>query len=305
VVDRVDDHRDTGAVVSCFRDSNVERPTSARTDPASGRPMTSVTVLVDNDVVDPTPRGLRGEWGFAAAVGDVLFDVGQTGIVTENAARLGVDFDFETVVLSHGHYDHTGGLNAVLARLDDPTVYCHPGVWTDRYRDDDEGKRHYIATPYRKEAIADRATVVEHTDPVEVTDGVYALGGIPRRHDDATTGIIETEDGVRPDDVPDDQALAVETDDGLGLVLGCGHAGLRNTIEYAESVLEGKVRSVVGGTHLVAFEESAVRDLADRLAGRLDLFAGTHCTGATARAVFSDRLPDAFEPVGVGTTVTL
>jgi len=264
--------------------------------------MTDITVLADNEVVEPAPKGLRGEWGFAAAVGDVLFDTGQTGLVPENAARLGVDFDFEAVVLSHGHYDHTGGLEAALARLDEPTVYCHPEVWTDRYHGD--GERDHIGIPYRREVIADRATVVEHTDPVEVADGVHALGEIPRPHEDAAVGEIETDTGLEPDPVPDDQALAVETDDGLGLVLGCGHAGLRNTVEYAESALGDEVRYVVGGTHLVAFEEPAVRELADWLGDRLETFAGTHCTGGTAQQVFAERVPDAFEPVGVGTTLT-
>jgi len=265
--------------------------------------MTDVTILADNEVVEPAPKGLRGEWGFAAAVGNVLFDTGQTGLVPENAARLGVGFDFEAVVLSHGHYDHTGGLEAALSRLDDPTLYCHPDVWTDRYLEDDGEQRH-IGVPYRREAITDRATVVEHTDPVEVADGVHALGEIPRPHEDAAVGQVETSGGLEPDPVPDDQALAVETGDGLGLVLGCGHAGLRNTVEYAESMLDDEVRYVLGGTHLVAFEEAAIEELADWLADRIDLFAGTHCTGATARQVFAERAPDAVEPVGVGTTVT-
>lgn len=264
--------------------------------------MTDITVLADNEVVDPSPAGLRGEWGFAAAVGDVLFDTGQTGVVPANAARLGVGVS-ETVVLSHGHYDHTGGLDAVLARLDDPTVYCHPDVWTDRYRDN-ETRRH-IGMPYTRSAVADRATIVEHRDPVEVGDGVHALGEIPRPHEDAAVGLVETDSGFATDRVPDDQALAVETDDGLGVVLGCGHAGLQNTVEYAESVLGDEVRYVVGGTHLVAYKEPAVRDLADRLSDRLDLFAGTHCTGATAKRILAERVPAAFERVGVGSTVSI
>ncbi|MEF8780775.1 MAG: MBL fold metallo-hydrolase [Haloferacaceae archaeon] len=267
--------------------------------------MREISILSDNRVATSRPRGLRGEWGFSAAVDDVLFDTGQTGLVADNAARMDVDFDFDAIVLSHAHYDHTGGLPDVLARLEEPTVYCHPSVWRPRYGEDDDGEYHHIGLPYARSEIATEATIVEHTDPVEVSRGVYALGEIPRPHPEASVGLIEEGSGMREDPVRDDQALAVEAGDGIALVLGCGHAGLRNTIEYAESTLGDEVRYVVGGTHLVAFEEDAVRELADWLEGRLHLFGGTHCTGATAERIFAERLPAAFESVGVGSVLRL
>ena len=266
--------------------------------------MVELAILADNRVVTSSPRGLRGEWGFAAAVGDVLFDAGYGGVAPENAARLGRDFDFGTVVLSHGHDDHTAGLEAALAHLDDPTLYCHPAVWRARYRSPDDGGGH-IGCPYTRETVAEGATVVEHEDPVAVADGIYALGEIPRTHADAAVGVIDTDDGRQPDPVPDDQALAVETDGGVAVVLGCGHAGLRNTVEYAESVTGGTVRTIVGGTHLVARDETEIHELADWLDGRIDCFGAAHCTGSTARRILAERLPDAFESVGVGTVLDL
>jgi 7,8-dihydropterin-6-yl-methyl-4-(beta-D-ribofuranosyl)aminobenzene 5'-phosphate synthase len=263
-----------------------------------------LTILADNRVTASSPRGLRGEWGFAALVGDVLFDTGYGGVVPENAARLGRPLDAEAVVLSHGHDDHTGGLGTALAHLDDPTLYCHPELWRPRYRTPERGGRH-IGCPYDRGRVADRTTVVEHEDPVEVADGVHALGEIPRPHDDAAVGEIETPDGRRPDPVPDDQALAVETDNGVALVLGCGHAGLRNTVEYAESVTGDTVRTVVGGTHLVARDADEIHELADLLDGRLDRFGAAHCTGSTAERILAERLPEAFESVGVGTVFRL
>jgi len=263
-----------------------------------------LAILADNRVVTSSPRGLRGEWGFSALVGDVLFDTGYGGVVPENAARLGRPLDAETVVLSHGHDDHTAGLEAALAHLDDPTLYCHPDVWRARYRSPEDGGGH-IGCPYARATVANAATVVEHEAPVEVADGVYALGEIPRPHADAAVGVIHTDDGNRPDPVPDDQALAVETDDGVAVVLGCGHAGLRNTVEYAESVTGGTVRTIVGGTHLVARDEDEIHALVDWLDGRIERFGAAHCTGPTASRILADRLPDAFESVGVGTVIDL
>lgn len=266
--------------------------------------MVELAILADNRVVTSSPRGLRGEWGFSALVGDVLFDTGYGGVVPENAARLGRPLDAETVVLSHGHDDHTAGLEAALAHLDDPTLYCHPDVWRARYRSPEDGGGH-IGCPYARATVANAATVVEHEAPVEVADGVYALGEIPRPHADAAVGVIHTDDGNRPDPVPDDQALAVETDDGVAVVLGCGHAGLRNTVEYAESVTGGTVRTIVGGTHLVARDEDEIHALVDWLDGRIERFGAAHCTGPTASRILADRLPDAFESVGVGTVIDL
>lgn len=277
--------------------------------------MTNVTVLADNTVATPDPKGLRGEWGFAAAVDDVLFDTGQTGVALHNAALLDRPLDFEAIVLSHAHYDHTTGLRPLLNHLNDPDVYCHPSVWEPRYADpEDYGWPRPIGLPYARTEIAADATVVEHRDPVEVAEGIMALGEIPRHHDDAAVGKVRRDDAdadrPRPealvdDRVPDDQALAVDTGAGVAVILGCGHAGLRNTIEYAEEVMGGTVRYVLGGTHLVVLDAEAVHGVADWLQGRLDVFAGTHCTGFEASAILRQRLPEAFTPVGVGTRLEL
>jgi 7,8-dihydropterin-6-yl-methyl-4-(beta-D-ribofuranosyl)aminobenzene 5'-phosphate synthase len=264
----------------------------------------NVTVLVDNTVAKPIPKGLRGEWGFAAAVGPVLSDTGQSAAVVHNARRLGVGTDFRTVVLSHTHFDHTAGLEQVLDPLDKPTVYCHPDVWTERFSLGPPGGDAFpdpvhVGIPYSRAEVESGADLVEHRDSVWVTEEIVALGEIPREYGDTATGKRPGNDGLVDDSVADDQALAVRTGDGVALVLGCCHSGLRNSIEYAESVVGDTVRYVIGGTHLVARDADEVHDLADWLDGRLDLFAGTHCTGFEAERVLSERLPDAFRAVGV------
>lgn len=258
----------------------------------------NVQILADNTVTASRPKGLLGEWGFSAVVGDVLFDAGQTGVAADNAEKLGYDpTAFDTIVVSHAHYDHTSGLPAFL--YDEPTVYTHPDVFTPKFKDGD-----HIGLPYTREWVETQADVVEHRDPVEVAPDVHALGEIPRPHADNPVGERLTADGSRePDPIRDDQALAVATDDGIGLVLGCCHAGLRNTVEYAESVLDDEVRWILGGTHLVAADEPGVRAIADWLEGRLEVFAGSHCTGVEAERILAAELGDTFESIGVGSVV--
>jgi len=269
-----------------------------------------VTILADNTVATGIPKGLRGEWGFAAAVGDVLFDTGQSTAALDNAQLLGANEDFDDIVLSHAHYDHTKGLESFLDPFESPTVYCHPDVWSERFiKEPADGRTLdepiHIGIPYSRAEVETGADIVEHSDPVEVSPGVFALGEIPRNHTDNPVHLREEDDVLVEDSVPDDQSLAVKTTDGTALILGCCHAGLRNTIEHAETVTDQQVRYVIGGTHLVARDADNIQELASWLEGKLDVFAGTHCTGFQAEKILSDRLPDAFRSVGVGSTLEL
>ena len=268
--------------------------------------MVEITILSDNTVAKPYPRGLRGEWGFSAAIGDVLLDTGQSAAI-HNAKLLGVPVEeFSSVVLSHSHFDHTSGMLDVLNVMDQPNVYCHPDIWNHRYLDRDgqfEGAP--LGIPYTKSTVEAKADVVEHRDPVEVVDGVHALGEIPRLHQDHVIGKVEREGSIVEDPIVDDQSVVVETDDGLALVLGCCHAGLRNTVEHAESVCDGDVRYIIGGTHLIAVDSEEIREIADWLAEKLDLLVGAHCTGTTAIGILNERIPQIFEPAGVGSTIQL
>jgi 7,8-dihydropterin-6-yl-methyl-4-(beta-D-ribofuranosyl)aminobenzene 5'-phosphate synthase len=260
--------------------------------------MTTVTILSDNEVAVPRPKGLQAEWGFAAAVGDVLFDTGQTGVAANNAHRLGVG-PFETIVLSHGHYDHTKGLTAFVDEA--KTVYVHPAAFPPKYRDEE-----FIGMPYTRKWLESHATVVAHEDPVEVVDGIHALGEIPREYPDMRMGETVDADGNRvADPIRDDQALAVETDDGLGLVLGCGHAGVRNTVAYAERALDLPVHTVVGGTHLRAADPTELDDIVDWLTDHVERVAPTHCTGDLAERKLEAAFGDVYETGGVGATVDL
>ncbi|MFW6017519.1 MAG: MBL fold metallo-hydrolase [Halapricum sp.] len=260
--------------------------------------MTRVTILSDNAVYDSRPKGLRAEWGFAADVGGVLFDTGQTGIAADNADKLGLG-PYETIVLSHGHYDHTKGLPAFV---DDVTeIYVHPDAFDPKYHGEES-----IGLPYTRAWLESHATINTHRDPVAVADGVYALGEVPRRYPDSSTGTLRASDGTsRPDPVHDDQSLVVESEDGLGVVLGCCHAGLRNTIAHAEDVFDRPVRTVLGGTHLRSPDPDELAEIVAWVDEHVERIAPTHCTGHDARRKLEDVFGDDYERVGVGSTIEL
>ncbi|WP_253738162.1 MBL fold metallo-hydrolase [Halohasta salina] len=259
--------------------------------------MPTLTILAGNAVAGSRPKGLRAEWGFAAAVDGLLFDAGQTGVAADNAATLGMG-PFEAVVLSHGHYDHT---TALPAFLDDATeLYCHPAAFEPKYHGDEP-----IGMPYDREWIASQVELRTHRKPTEVAPGVHALGEIPREYPDSRTG-SHVVDGERVEDpVWDDQSLVVEGEEGLGLVVGCCHAGLRNTISHAESVFEEPIHTVVGGTHLRSTDLAEIEPIVAWLEGRIERIAPTHCTGRLAQRALADAFGEDFLRVGAGSRVDL
>ncbi len=262
-----------------------------------------VYILSDNKVVENRPPNLLGEWGFAALVGTekevILFDTGKR-VISHNAQQMRAPLnEAGKVVISHGHYDHTTGMTDVL-RILDAEVYLHPDAWLPRYLKDE-----YIGMPYRKEEIESLAGIVEHEGPVEVSKNVWALGEIPRKHKGGKldSHIIKNGEKVK-DEILDDQALAVKTRGGVVLLLGCCHAGLKNTVEYAEEVAGEEVRYIVGGTHLISEKSEEIRELGKWLDTKLDFIAPCHCTGFRAEAILASILGEKFKTIGAGSVLS-
>ena len=262
--------------------------------------MVRIYILADNKVVQLRPKGLLAEWGFSAAIDNVLFDTGQKVAAHWNASLLGLK-EFDTIVLSHGHYDHTGGLlDFLLTARTKPKIYLHPEAWFPRYY---EGT--HIGIPYCREEIENLAEIVEHREPVEVAKNVYALGEIPRKHKDVGIGKIRRNGELVEDRILDDQSLAIKTDKGVAVVFGCCHAGVRNTIEYAEEVCGDEVKFVIGGTHLVALKENEVLEIAEWFEKKVEFVAPCHCTGFRAEAILASKLGEKFKLIGAGSVIEI
>ena len=257
-----------------------------------------VSVLIENSVGVLIPTGLVGEHGLSLwiEVGKyrILFDTGQTGKVVENAIRLGIDLKkADCIVLSHGHYDHTGGLKSVLEYIARPIeVFAHPGIFDSHWVSAPMEK--YIGIPFAREELESLGARFNWIEtPTEVFPNVFFSGEIPRktpfeRVDDRM--FLRKEGTKHPDPIKDDASLFVKTEKGLVILLGCAHSGVINTVEHAKEVTgEEKVYAIIGGTHLGAASGKQLDETLVRFAQmELGLLAANHCTGLSVAARFKE-----------------
>lgn len=271
-----------------------------------------ITVLCENSVGPLS--GTIGEHGFSAliepTVGDpLLFDTGQGLTLLHNARRMNKDLSLvRQVVLSHGHYDHAGGLQPLLEECGPKQVYAHPSVFRSRYRVKESGECYPISIPVGREALEAAGATFDLSEKFrEVAPGMYLTGEVPR------VTVFETGDeglycdcsGQEPDNTPDDQSLLLETEKGLVLILGCCHAGLINTLEHvADMTGRRDVYAVIGGTHLgfCGQEQLGSTITALRTLG-IKKLAASHCTGFAASARLLREFPKAFQTAMVGYTL--
>jgi 7,8-dihydropterin-6-yl-methyl-4-(beta-D-ribofuranosyl)aminobenzene 5'-phosphate synthase len=271
-----------------------------------------ITILCENSVGPLS--GTLGEHGFSALIelsdgSPILFDTGQGLTLLHNARCMNKDLSrVGDVVISHGHYDHAGGLKPLLEMCGTKRVYSHPSVFCPRYRVKDTGECHPISFPVSREELETAGAVFDLSSEFRaIAPGIYLTGEVPRVTDFETgdQGLYRDCTGQELDNTPDDQSLVLETEKGLVLVLGCCHAGLVNTLEHV-AYMTGRrdIHAVIGGTHLLFCSQEQIGKTvaALRTLGIKKLAAG-HCTGFAASARLSRELPKEFQTAMVGYTV--
>jgi len=228
---------------------------------------------------------------------NILFDTGQGLVIKHNAKRLNVDLkSVDAVILSHGHYDHTGGLKEILKQQSKIKVYAHPDVLRAKYRKLKTGKMKYIGYPWPL-LEKNKPRFIFSKEPSWISENVLLTGEIPRK---TSFEKIEEEFYVKSgrdwmkDELLDDQALVIDTPSGLVLILGCCHSGLINTLRYVAEVAARKEFSLVaGGIHL----KDASRERIDKTINVLHDFniqtlVLSHCTGIFAFSRIHEALGD-------------
>jgi len=240
---------------------------------AEGGRGVTLTVVYDNYTLT---NGTKADWGFSCLIEDmdrtVLFDTGTRGdILLGNMGILGVDpASVDAVVLSHIHRDHIGGLDAVLNRRPDISVYF--------------GDSFPAAVDHH---VSERgARPIRVRGPVEICPRVFSTGEI--------------------EGPPPEQSLILDTEQGLIIVTGCSHPGIVTILKRVKELFDRDIYFVCGGFHLIGASETAVRQIvASFKTMGVKKCGPTHCTGDRAIALFRETYGKDCIPMGVGQVIRI
>ena len=259
-----------------------------------------ITVLNDNRCSN---QQLECEHGLSLLIDDngkkILFDTGQTDIYLKNANKLGVDLDaVESIVLSHGDYDHGNGLKYFTKKVN---LICHPDFVKNRISKR-AGK--FDGLNQTKEDLSAKFNLILTDEPYEVTDNIIFLGQIDRITDFEKGNNLPMIDG-NGDTYKhlDDSGIVIKTSQGIIVISGCAHSGICNTVEYAKKVSQyDKVLAVMGGFHLKNVDsqtQATVRYMRDN---HIKHVLVAHCVSDAVCDWFKKELPDLTIVVETGAT---
>ncbi len=247
----------------------------------------------------------------------VLLDTGYNSTtMLHNMEYLNVNpSSIEAVVLSHGHMDHSGGLNPLLEKLGRTvSVVAHPDVFRQRFLVRPQvGKLSFPVTADRGDLENLNAEFVEASGPVYLAENAILVSGEVPRTTDFEKGMpgacMEEHGQMVPDAIRDDQALLIKlAGRGLVVISGCAHSGIINSIRYARQLTgEPRVAAVIGGFHLSGSDMEPVIEstLSELKQLSPDLIMPMHCTGWNAIQRLQSEFPDSFVLSSVGTKLVL
>ena len=256
-----------------------------------GLPMKIIT-LVDNHAM--AESACASEHGFSVYIETekrrILFDTGCGSMFLENARNLGVDLaDIDTLIISHGHYDHAGGVRTLLETFsfDSLPMFTGEGFFNRKFVNEVQGERE-LGVNFDGEYLLSKG--VDHQmvgkDPVLIGEGMYLLSyfsGKEENEDLNPRFLLETGEGVEIDRFNDEVSLVFDTPEGLVLIVGCSHPGILRMVERVKSTFGKPVKALLGGIHLYDAGEEKMKRVSDALlAMDIGTLGVSHCTGDAA-----------------------
>ncbi len=269
------------------------------------------TILCENSVFHRP--GALAEHGLSIFMetdhGNYLLDTGQGKTIINNALVLGIDLrTVRGVIMSHHHFDHTGGIAPVLNLTGAVDIFAHPDLFKESYKIGDKRPR-YIGVPYARAFLEGMGTEFSFSREFrQIVPGLWLTGEVPRRTDyergDESLA-VKSEGGYVKDDLSDDQSVIVETDRGLLVILGCCHSGIINTLSYiVEKMGQSHLHAVIGGTHLgPVSDEQRDKSLDALRTFDIERIGVSHCTGLKTASRLAAAFGDRFFFCNVGTVV--
>lgn len=267
-----------------------------------------IITLAENMVAAGNP--VIGEHGLSyyieAGERKLLFDCGQGFGIINNAHYLGIDLSkIETVVLSHGHYDHGKGLKELLSHNRTFTMIAHPAVSEPKWiRRGDNVSNIGISDDRPTLENSGIRIHFSHT-PVEIAPGIMTSGEIPMKTDFETVEpmFYSMQNGRETTDaIPDEISLILDTPNGIVVIVGCAHRGIINILNHV-SALTGKkeIYAIMGGLHLMSADSVKLKKVTEALRDfRIEKMIIGHCTGFDAMVALANAFGKKVIPNTVG-----
>lgn len=239
-----------------------------------------ITTLIENLSYK---RGLLAEHGLSlyleTGTSKILFDTGQSGAFIENAKKLGINIeDIDSVIISHGHYDHTGGLASFLKVNSKAKIYIKEEALTEKY---DAAKRK-IGITFNPLLLKGRVEFIREVK--EIDNGIFIMPDIPslNKSDNSFNNFT--------DEFPDELYLAITLKGELSIITGCSHKGITNIIQSAVNHFNLPVNLVLGGFHTMNYTSSQFETVSDYFRQNVPKSIGVcHCTGIERYAGLSNK----------------
>ncbi|MBQ2957060.1 MAG: MBL fold metallo-hydrolase [Clostridia bacterium] len=226
----------------------------------------------------------------------ILFDAGQTELFSENAEKLNVDLKkVDLAILSHGHYDHSGGLMRFLQLNDHAPLYMNERAFSDCWH----GADHYIGID---QSLRDSGRIILTGDEYAVAPQLtlYTMNALPRRFPLSGAGLtVRQPDGsFLQDEFLHEHYLLIEENGKRILISGCSHKGILNIMEWL------KPDVLIGGFHFMKMDpmqdRSALKDAADALNAYETVYYTCHCTGTEQYAALKEWMGDKLRYISAG-----
>jgi len=216
---------------------------------------------------------------------NILFDTGHSNVFLTNSSMMGIPIQktVDTIVLSHGHWDHGDGLQYI----NNKTLITHHNSFIRRFR---KGSKQNIGLALSKAEIENKFTLIESATPYYITKHIVFLGEIPRENEFESQRTTFIDEQGMDDFVPDDSALAIIQNDELIVITGCSHSGICNIVEYARKICGiNKVKVIMGGFHLKDTGLQTQKTIAYLKQLNVERILPSHCTDLPALSVFYDE----------------
>ncbi|PRR79498.1 MBL fold metallo-hydrolase [Clostridium vincentii] len=263
-----------------------------------------ITTLIENNADDNNI--LFNEHGLSLYIEidemKLLIDTGESGDFIKNAEKLKVNLNnLDYVLLSHGHYDHTGGFKRLVEKVGNPfKLIVGEKLFYDKYALVETENYRFVGNPFDKDYIEQNNIPIKYMkeDLFYINENIMVISNFEKNNDYEFVNkmfYIEKDGKYIPDNFPDEIALAIKTEKGLFVIVGCSHVGICNILETIVKRTGMPIYGVLGGTHLIEADETRIEKTINYFKEKdISILAFSHCTGEKATEKIKEKLGEKY-----------